>query len=174
MACGAKRTLTIDRVTETIKGGVFGRFWANVKVTDGCWMWQTPYDTRYSSPKFQMNKIGNNAGRVAYYFTRGIWPKGAVVRSCFNKLCMRPDHLVTMPVSQISGYLSKMGRLKNIKHKPKRLCRKRGHALIGSNVGWQNGGRLCLKCRNMNRARRYEKRMRPVYEKMYLGSMVNL
>jgi hypothetical protein len=159
MVCATKRTLTINQVTETNKGGQFGRFWANVKVTPYCWPWVTPYDMRYSSPKFQMNKIGNNAGRVAYYFSRGIWPKAAVVRSCFNKLCMRPDHLVTMDVSDISKYLSRMGRLKGIKHKPKRLCRKRGHAMVGDNVGWQNGGRLCKKCRNMNRARRYKAKM---------------
>jgi hypothetical protein len=158
MACATRRALTINQVTEANKGGAFGRFWSNVKITPFCWPWITPYKDG-SEPRFQLAGKGNHAARVAYFFSRGVWPKGAVVRTCFNHLCMKPDHLVSMRVADISVYLSRMGRLKHVKQRLSKFCRKRGHAMTKKNSGQQRGGRLCLKCRNMNRARRYKAKM---------------
>ena len=153
--CGAQRALTVT-ADEANKGGVEQRFWGNVKVTPFCWPWVTPVKAG-NEPHFHMDGIGNLAARCAFFFSRGAWPDGVAFRTCSNALCMKPDHIIDIPVADISKTLSRMGRLDNIKQKPRQLCR-RGHRLVGHNAGVHKSGRYCRKCKNAGRLARYHAR----------------
>lgn len=153
VACGSKRTLTINQVTETAKGGVFGRFWSNVKVTPFCWPWITPVKAK-QGPRFKIPGFSSlNIARVAYFLHRGVWPKHAAFRRCANILCCRPDHILDLPVNEITKYRKKTGQHLSSGSKKRRYCHK-GHPLSGHNLviitkGQRWAKRLCRKCRDV-------------------------
>lgn len=69
------------------------RFWAKVNKTDNCWEW-----TAYRSPKGygQLGFVGRvmAAHRYSYELHVGPIPEGIQVdHVCFNRACVRPDHL---------------------------------------------------------------------------------
>lgn len=72
------------------------RFWAKVRVTNGCWTWQAATDRKgYGLFKMSGKTIG--AHRAAWIITNGwkpIHPECAVMHKCDNPSCVRPDHLL--------------------------------------------------------------------------------
>lgn len=69
------------------------RFWAKVDKSGDCWNW-TAYVMPLGYGQFQ--GIGSKvlAHRFAYEITKGAIPKGIEVdHVCFNRICVRPDHL---------------------------------------------------------------------------------
>jgi len=71
------------------RAGVERRFWAKVKKTPTCWLWQRALD-EWGYGRFG----GGSAHRVAWRFAYGPVPKGLqVLHRCDNPPCVRPDHL---------------------------------------------------------------------------------
>lgn len=70
------------------------RFWINVKKTEKCWSWIGSID-RQGSPSFGFNRKKYTASRFSYeiHFDK-IKKSQRVLNSCFNKLCVNPNHLI--------------------------------------------------------------------------------
>jgi len=70
------------------------RFWQRVNRGDGCWEWQgTPGPRGFGQVKVEGRP--QLAHRAAWFFIHGDWPVGEVTQSCGNRLCVRPEHLVS-------------------------------------------------------------------------------
>ena len=69
------------------------RFWARVQKSDGCWLWTGGRKSKgYGSLGHARQTL--QAHRLAYEFTYGKIPDGlAVLHTCDNPPCVRPDHL---------------------------------------------------------------------------------
>jgi hypothetical protein len=96
-----------------------GKFWARVSVSNGCWLWTGPVDSRgYGHLAWQ----GKNARahRVAFELDHGQIPKGAghhgnvVMHVCDNKLCCKPEHLVLGTQADNMADMKAKGRRKLI------------------------------------------------------------
>ncbi len=147
--CGAERSLTIDPVVESHRGGDFERFWSKVKVTPFCWNWMPKWSGR--GPRFQLNGKDEKIARVAFYLYRGVWPTWRAVRTCGNILCAKPDHIIDLHPSRIMALMRRLGKTANIRRPQSARC-KRGHKREGSNL---LPGRSCRACWNASRRRTY-------------------
>jgi hypothetical protein len=71
------------------------RFWPRVQKTDGCWLWTGhPDDEGYG----QISLGGANGKRIrataaAWLLTYGYLPELAMLHTCDNPSCIKPDHL---------------------------------------------------------------------------------
>ncbi len=73
------------------------RFWDKVDSTseDGCWAWQAAVRPADGVGVFGLDGKILYAHRLAYVVSRGLIPEGFEVRrSCGNRLCVRPRHLL--------------------------------------------------------------------------------
>lgn len=69
------------------------RFWANVRKTDGCWLWVGRKD-RNGYGVFTLKGVTWFAHRLAYVIEHGRIPDGLFVcHSCDTPLCVNPAHL---------------------------------------------------------------------------------
>lgn len=73
------------------------RFWKRVDlwfdITDeDCWNWTAGQDGRGYGCLSVRNK-GKKATHVAFYLFHGRWPKGLLLHSCDNPLCINTSHL---------------------------------------------------------------------------------
>jgi hypothetical protein len=75
-------------------------FWDKVHKTDGCWLWTgARWSSRHGGPgDYGEFKVAPgrpaSAHRVAYELVRGPIPEGLTIdHLCFNKLCVKPEHL---------------------------------------------------------------------------------
>jgi hypothetical protein len=76
--------------------GLAKRFWAKVRKTDDCWIWEgaaTPLG--YGVIRCGLGKESKNlyTTRVGWFLTHGYWPKADLCHKCDNPPCVRPDHL---------------------------------------------------------------------------------
>lgn len=81
------------------------RFWANVKKTDGCWLWTSRSRTNTGSLHYGLVQVGvdsprgrasksEGAHRVSYELANGPIPPGLfVLHACDTGLCVNPAHL---------------------------------------------------------------------------------
>ena len=78
---------------------VEARFWANVRKSDGCWLWTAGqagpgYVTGRGYGSFTLMKRRILAHRFSYELHTGPIPDGMnVLHHCDNPPCVRPDHL---------------------------------------------------------------------------------
>lgn len=156
--CGGKRSITIEPASESHRGGVWDRFWANVKITDFCWNWMPP--TRSAQgPRFMFQGGSMKIARVAYFLYRGTWPEGGAVRTCGNKLCVKPDHISPMKQGEVPKFLAKTGRSRAPQGVRTAACKRR-HAQTGTNLYLWRDRRGCRICRNHMNRRRWRKNQR--------------
>lgn len=105
------------------------RFWAKVRVTDGCWLWQGAAD-RYGIVMTHWRAGADDglrqkewAHRVSYVLAFGPIPAGLhVCHHCDTPLCVRPDHLF------LGTHLENM-----------QDCKRKGRTVVGERMG---GARL--------------------------------
>lgn len=78
-------------------------FWSKVQRSahpTGCWLWSGATVNGYGNVWFEGR--AHMAHRVAWLLSRGdIPPRHRVGQSCRNRLCVRPEHLVTGTASQL-------------------------------------------------------------------------
>jgi hypothetical protein len=68
------------------------RFWSKVDKTGHCWVWRGSAVNGYGI--FRLDSRNWVAHRVAYMWANGLIPDRAEVdHMCFNRSCVRPDHL---------------------------------------------------------------------------------
>ena len=133
------------------------RFWAKVKKTPECWLWQGtgvgPVGNKYGQTYINGKPI--RAHRVAYELLIGPIPDGLVIdHLCRTPLCVRPDHLeaVTHRENTMRGVgITAMNAIKD-------HC-KRGHAFDGENTYKRlDGTRTCRACKRAQAVVRRAKR----------------
>lgn len=132
---------------------IAARFWGYVVPTDGCWNWQG-YIGRNGYGYFY-TPTTPSAHRTAYCLIYGAIPPGlSIDHLCFNKQCVRPDHLEA--VTQRTNTLRAVTpwSLNAVKtHCPQ------GHAYDATNTYTYRGMRQCRICRTArDRARRRRSR----------------
>jgi HNH endonuclease len=76
------------------------KFWSHVEKTDWCWLWRGPCATR-GYPQFSANDVHILAHRYAYIAMNGDIPKEIeIVRQCGERLCVNPDHMLSMTAEE--------------------------------------------------------------------------
>ena len=69
-------------------------FWARVRVTPSCWLWQGGKVGSAGYGRLYFGGEGHRAHRVSYELCNGPIPEGLIVRhKCDNPPCVNPDHL---------------------------------------------------------------------------------
>ena len=76
------------------------RFWTQVKKSDDCWEWTgAPWGEGYG--QMRVNGRATLVHRLSFEWSAGPVPVGMVVdHMCWNRLCVRPDHLRLATPSQ--------------------------------------------------------------------------
>lgn len=121
-----------------------GRFWSNVRRSDGCWEWTgSKRGNGYGCLAVGGRQVG--AHRVAWETQNGPIPEGLfVLHKCDNPPCVRPDHLFLGTAKDNAMDMARKGRAAGARqtHCPK------GHPYTEANVyrkpgaGWRN----CKEC----------------------------
>lgn len=69
------------------------RFWQSVEKSDGCWEWRG-IRNRQGHGRFFAQYSGYFAHRISFELVNGDIPEGLVIdHKCWNRACVRPDHL---------------------------------------------------------------------------------
>lgn len=122
-------------------GEIQDRFWAKVDKSGECWLWTAARFTQGYGCVSIWRKV-KKAHRVAWEWENGPVPDGLQLdHLCFNKLCVRPDHLepVTPAINARRATYRYVGASFE-------YC-KRGHPRNGTT-------RACVECRRQNYANR--------------------
>lgn len=125
------------------------RFWAKVRKTDTCWLWEAGQQGEgYGS--FKINGRHIQAHRFSYELLIGPIPEGLELdHLCRIRLCVRPEHLE--PVTHQENI--RRGA-QGIVIRP--FC-KRGHPLSEAKIRG-NGTRVCRPCRNEDQRNTYHQK----------------
>jgi hypothetical protein len=127
------------------------RFWAQVEITEGCWLWSAYVDPSGYGKFTAVVGVSVYAHRWSYEFLVGPIPDGLVIdHLCRVRNCVNPDHLepVTSAENTRRGIHPRRFKINCL----------RGHPLSGDNVLVSGGTRYCRTC---IRLRKREQRGRP-------------
>lgn len=130
------------------------RFWKRVHKTSGCWMW-TGRTGRGGYGIFSAShEKAVLAHRRSFELVKGLIPEGLTLdHLCRNRLCVNPDHLEPVSLSENNRRSTSPSALNSRKNH----C-KHGHEFTPENTHiCTNGGRLCKECSRINR-RKYRAR----------------
>lgn len=84
-----------------MRSAIEDRFWAKVDKSSDCWNWIAYKRNGYG--RFKVGAAILSAHRVSWEMAHGPVPEGlAVDHKCFNKACVRPDHLRVATIKQNS------------------------------------------------------------------------
>jgi len=114
------------------------RFWEKVEKTETCWNWTAAVTRGYG--RFFPKGKPEQAHRVAYELLVGPIPEGLTIdHLCFNTLCVNPDHLEPVTLSE---NVRRMHAARATDHCP------RGHEFTAENTRLSKGGksRHCRQC----------------------------
>lgn len=76
------------------------RFWSKVDKSGECWMW-TGFIAPNGYGRFSASPFRGGAHRFSWSLANGIIPEGMQIdHICFNKACVRPNHLRAVTVKQ--------------------------------------------------------------------------
>lgn len=90
-------------------------FWAKVRKTENCWIWEGGYETDGDYGYFDINGKRARAHRVAYELTYGAIADGLFAcHRCDNPSCVRPDHLFLGTNQENMDDCAAKGRLAHI------------------------------------------------------------
>lgn len=121
-------------------------FWAQVGLTEGCWLWRGTVSSR------GYGRVGRRyVHRLVYEWEHGPIPEGLTIdHLCGVKVCVNPAHLEAVTAAE---------NHRRWVEASKGACR-HGHAKTPENVYvTRRGHRLCQECRRINQ-RRYTARKR--------------
>jgi len=125
------------------------RFWAKVQPTGFCWEW-TGATNGHGYGRFTVGQATVYAHRFAYEsLIGGIGVDLTIDHLCRNSLCVNPDHMEPVPMSEnLRRSFGVANRHRNVTHCP------RGHAYAGENLYVSpDGRRACQACKRASRAR---------------------
>jgi hypothetical protein len=107
------------------------RFWANVQITDGCWLWKASKRGLYGAFCYWSDhkKIQDRAHRFSYRLHWGEIPAGLfVLHRCDNPACVNPNHLfLGNPQTNVDDMMQKERHVPGGTH-----CGENGHWKHGS------------------------------------------
>lgn len=110
-----------------------------------CWQWAASTN-RGGYGQFRWPSLGViGAHRISYFLKHGKWSgrgESSIDHLCRNRACVNPAHLelVTERENAIRG-----GGPTGVNSRKSQCIH--GHALVESNIYWENGGRKCRACR---------------------------
>lgn len=155
--CGKIRAISIDTTEDVSHSGDARRFWSKVKKTAHCWVWLGKTQDRGN---FQVWFEGRprSTHRVAFYLTRGRWPKGLALRTCSVKWCVNPSHVIE---GHSAGFFMRLNKT-NAKSREK-VCRKNFHPMTPENtiIRKASGDHRCRTCYNTNRRNYWHRLLGP-------------
>ena len=115
------------------------RFWARVRKTEHCWIWQGAQSNGYGLLEVDAKRV--YAHRFSYELENGPIPPGTEIdHQCRNRLCVRPLHLeaVTHRLNMLRAMAGAVNAAKT--HCPA------GHPYDEANTYVYQGRRNCRTC----------------------------
>lgn len=134
-----------------IKNIDVNRFLSKISASDNCWTWLgTPTKTGYG--RFKNKGEMYYAHRVSYSIFNGEIKKDLVIdHICKNRLCVNPEHLRQVTISQ---NVKENSNAPSAINREKTTCI-RGHLLSGENLRYENGKqgikRICKICKKLQK-----------------------
>ena len=120
------------------------RFWAKVDKSGDCWEWTGAINNK-GYGQIRIHWKCYLAHRASYLIHYGEINKPALLHSCDNRKCVRPDHLREGTVKENNRDMADKGRGRN-QFSSIPFCHK-GHPFSDENT-WRDkrGGRYCRAC----------------------------
>jgi hypothetical protein len=120
---------------------------ARYEVVDECWQWRgSQHGNGYGTLPWKGRRY--YAHRLSYEFHVGPIPDGLVIdHLCFNRGCIRPEHLEAVTLAENNRRMFASGRWKKKTFRPRLTHCKRGHELTPDSC-WvsSSGKRQCKAC----------------------------
>jgi len=134
------------------------RFWALVRKTNGCWLWQG----RVNADGYGIYS-GKSAHRLAFALLGGDIPDGTEIdHLCRTRNCVNPKHMEAVTHLENvrrADFSSRPETVLSLRQRAKTHC-PQGHPYAGENLRVNaSGGRVCRECERA-KSRRYKQSKR--------------